>query len=353
MTEARILKGIRALLGRKCILEERGDDAYMYQLFFEIFDSLPYVDYFFSSNDDEEKQYDFDVIDDDFKRDRFNYNKTLDKIIEQCPDGVVYSYKGYRIFVSDTFLVFRGTIFHLEKGIPKVCIDSIVLNEDNSNNLIYISVDSRGSINRQLIPINECDVSLEDNYNDDCPYKKIEDSITNKNSSILLLYGIPGSGKTYLLRKLILDHPKLNFYWLDSSMFNMISSTEFSLFLTKCKNGVFIMEDCERVIQSREDSHNYLITPLLELTDGLIGANLGLKFICTFNTDLKNVDPALQRKGRCSISYEFKKLTKSKVQNLWNKMNINKVATEDLPLCDVLNVDIDNGVKHDESKIGF
>jgi hypothetical protein len=352
MTEERVLKAIEVLLNKDCLLEEKGDDAYMYQLFYQLFGMLPYVDYFFDNNDDEDEEFDLDDIDDDLIQDKFNYNKTFTAIANKCPDSVVYTYKGYRILITDDFILFRGTIFHKGKERPKVCVENIMLDKEDSCNLIYISVDSRGNINKQLIPINKCEVNIQENYNDDCPYNKIEEHLSKDESSIMLLYGIPGSGKTYLLRKLILEHPELRFYWLDSSMFNMISSTEFSLFLTKCKNGIFILEDCERVIQSREDSHNILITPLLELSSGLIGGSLGLKFICTFNTDLKNVDPALQRKGRCSISYEFKKLNKNKVQALWDKLGIKRTATEDLALCDVLNVEEDNGVVK-KKKIGF
>ena len=352
MTEERVLKAIEVLLIKDCVLEEKGDDAYMYQLFYQLFGVLPYVDYFFDNADDEDEEFDLEDVEEDLIQEKFNYNKTFSAIVEKCPNSVVYTYKGYRILITDDFILFRGTIFHKDKERPQVCVDSIILDKEDSCNLIYISVDSRGNINKQLIPITECEVNIEENYNDDCPYKKIEDSLNSKESSIMLLYGIPGSGKTYLLRKLILEHPELRFYWLDSSMFSMISSTEFSLFLTKCKRGIFIMEDCERVIQSRDVGHNSLITPLLELTDGLIGGNLGLKFICTFNTDLNNVDPALQRKGRCSVSYEFRELKKEKVQNLWNKLGIKKTATKDMPLCDVLNADVDNGVEK-RQKIGF
>lgn len=352
MTKERVITAIEVLLHQNHIIEERGDDAFMYRLFYQLFGRVPYAHFFFDSLDDEDEEFDFDSITRDLAQEKFNYNKTLDAIIAKCPDGVIYEYKGYRILVTDEFLIFRGTIFHLNQERPQVCTDSITLDKTEKCNLIYISVDSRGNINKQFIPINDCSVDIEANYNSDCPYDKINENISKKESSILLLYGVPGSGKTYLLRKLILDNPNLRFYWLDSSMFNMISSTEFSMFLTKCKNGIFIMEDCERVIQSRESSHNSLITPLLELTDGLIGMNLGLKFICTFNTDLRNVDPALQRKGRCSVSYEFKKLDKSKVQHLWDNLGINKTATEDMVLCDVLNTDINNGVEK-KGKIGF
>ena len=348
MTLERVLNVLNTLASKNIIIEEKGDDAFMYYIFFQLYGQIPYVDYFFDSDDEEE-----DDDDDDFIPEKFNYKKTINNLLEKCPDAIVYSWKGYRAIFTDEFIVFRGTIFHLHKERPQVCLDSIVLEKNDKPNLIYISVDSKGVIHKQLVPIRDADVNIEENYNDDCPYTKIEEAVEHDSkSTILLLFGLPGTGKTFLLRKLILEHPDLTFYWLDSSMFNMINSTEFSEFLLKCKNGIFIMEDCENIIKNREESYNALITPLLQLTDGLIGDNLGLKFICTFNTDLRNVDPALKRKGRCALSYEFKKLAKTKVQNLWNKLGINKTATEDMPLCDVLNVNVENG-SEEKRKIGF
>ena len=316
MTLERILNVLNTLASKNVIIEEKGDDAFMYYIFFQLYGQVPYVDYFFDDDDEEE-----DDDDDDFIPEKFNYKKTINNLLEKCPDAIVYSWKGYRAIFTDEFIVFRGTIFHLYKERPQVCIDSIVLEKNDRPNLIYISVDSKGIIHKQLVPIRDADVSIEDNYNDDCPYTKIEEAVEHDNkSTILLLFGLPGTGKTFLLRK--------------------------------CKNGIFIMEDCESIIKNREESYNALITPLLQLTDGLIGDNLGLKFICTFNTDLQNVDPALQRKGRCALSYEFKKLAKVKVQNLWNKLGVNKTATGDMALCDVLNVHIENGSK-EKRKVGF
>lgn len=356
MTLEKILEACEALIKEQLIIE---DDYFGYYLFYKLFNKIPYVDYFLDDEDEDEDPEDtlmmhsvFDP-DEDMFNETFNYRKTVNKLIKSCPNAVVYNYKSSKMVVTDEFIVFRGLIYHLNPEVPKICTDSVVIEKNGFGALIYVSIDSKGRINRNFMPIKEAEVNLEENYNDDLPYEKIEEAITaDAKSTIMLLFGAPGTGKTYLLRKLIHEHQELNFFWLDSSMFNRIDSTEFSQFLLKCKNAIFILEDCELVIRNREDSYNTLITPLLQLTDGLIGDNLGLKFICTFNTDLKNVDPALQRKGRCSLSYEFKKLSKEKVQALWDKLGIDKTATEDLPLCDVLNTQVENGVEK-QRKIGF
>ena len=43
---------------------------------------------------------------------------------------------------------------------------------------------------------------------------------------------------------------------------------------------------------------------------------LCLKFICTFNDDVKNIDAALLRKGRLISKYEFKALCVEKANEL-------------------------------------
>ena len=151
---------------------------------------------------------------------------------------------------------------------------------------------------------------------------------------------------------MIEEHPEQKFYWLDSSMFSMINSTEFMEFLLDCKGGVFILEDCESILKDRNTNYNNLITPILNISDGMLGDSLNLKFFCTFNTSLKNIDEALLRKGRLSLKYEFGKLSKDRVQKLFDKLGIDVKAPGDLPLCDIYNYLVDNGQK-EKKKIGF
>ena len=47
---------------------------------------------------------------------------------------------------------------------------------------------------------------------------------------------------------------------------------------------------------------------------------------CTFNTDIKNIDEALLRPGRCFVNYEFKPLSKDKSAKLLESLGA-KVAS--------------------------
>ena len=54
------------------------------------------------------------------------------------------------------------------------------------------------------------------------------------------------------------------------------------------------------------------------MTDGILSDDLGIKFICTFNDDMKNID-SLLRKGRLVSKYEFKNLDAKESRNCWRE----------------------------------
>lgn len=74
-------------------------------------------------------------------------------------------------------------------------------------------------------------------------------------------------------------------------------------FFLENRNFVMVIEDAEELITSREEVRNSNLSMLLNLTDGLLGKSLGIQIIATFNTDVKNIDKALLRKGRLSIIF--------------------------------------------------
>ena len=85
----------------------------------------------------------------------------------------------------------------------------------------------------------------------------------------------------------------------------------------------------------------------------MLGDSLKLKFICTFNTDLHNIDKAILRKGRMKIKYEFKDLTKEKVKEIFKKIGVDESLAKPMPICDVYNYLEDNGNTETIKKIGF
>lgn len=164
-------------------IEEYSDDAFVYRLFYEIYQQVPYVSYFFSGIDED------DVED----LGEFELKDTEDKIIEttKC---TVYQWKNNRILLGDNWIEFKGVIFSLDEQFPDVLSQCIVTSKKDSANLIFVSVSSRGGFVKKLLPVNEVDIDYDINYNEDFPYERIEELLTKGNSELLLFWGIPGSG---------------------------------------------------------------------------------------------------------------------------------------------------------------
>lgn len=153
-------------------------------------------------------------------------------------------------------------------------------------------------------------LSFSTHYNEDL--KPTHDTIMSfikqkQQSGLVLLHGEPGTGKSTYIRYLIRSTDK-KVIFLPPGLAGNLDAPSFTSFLIENANTVFVIEDAEELITSRESGRNSSISMILNLTDGLLGESLGIKIIATFNTDIRKIDKALLRKGRLIALYEFKKL---------------------------------------------
>ena len=295
------------------------------------------------------------IISEEYEDDkkRIDMTMTMNKIIETYNDEiVVYRISNFCWIIGPYYIIEQGTILcsiPYEQKFEKC----IVYEESKNPTMEWVSYDSRGNFNTfSMDVISKGDI--EGNYNDDLPDEKINAVLEEDSSSIMILHGPSGTGKTNYIRNLISKHRDKSFYWLDSSMFAQINSSEFINFLLECKNGIFILEDCEVLLTDRDRSGNGLLSSLLNISDGILGDSRHLKFICTFNADLQSIDKALLRKGRLKVKYEFKDLKKDKVKAIFKKLGIDESNAKDMPLCDVYNFEEENGGKISQrNKVGF
>lgn len=70
-----------------------------------------------------------------------------------------------------------------------------------------------------------------------------------------------------------------------------------------------IIEDAETLLMQRASDNHDALSNLLNIADGFLGAFLNLQIICTINTPIDKIDPALLRPGRLLASYTFKRLS--------------------------------------------
>jgi ATP-dependent 26S proteasome regulatory subunit len=168
-----------------------------------------------------------------------------------------------------------------------------------------------------------------------------------------LFHGLPGTGKSTYIKSLIHQQNK-KVIFLSPKTAGNLDDMAFTEFLLDNPNCVLVIEDAEELILSRDNNHNSRLSFLLNLTDGLLGESLGIQIIATFNTDLKNIDKALLRKGRLTSIYDFKPLTLDKTNMLLKKLGHDVVVANSLSLADIFNFEIDTNYQPKLRKaVGF
>lgn len=329
-------------------------DKFLFNLFYEVFEKFPHMFYINGnrnkilngSYEENLKEVQTKTI-----RKTVNLSATIVELLNLYPDCYVEK-TNYNVLyiIGDYFILADNIIYSAEQEMPKEFWDCIVY-EDEEESVYIVTYDGYSFIDTP-IKIKKYD-NIKDNYNDDLPEDKIEKILSDDDSSIILFHGEAGTGKTSYIRNLVHKFPDLSFHFLDPSILGNITNTAFLDYIIENKKAIYIMEDCENLLKSRETDFNPFINTLLNISDGLIGDFLGVKFICTFNTSINNIDKAILRKGRMKLKYEFKKLAKDKVANLFKKLGLPESEAKEMALCDIYNYLEDNGNKQERKRIGF
>jgi len=213
------------------------------------------------------------------------------------------------------------------------------------------AIDQSNSIYTTWYEYPRVDIDIKTNYNDDFEpaYERVCELIEDDKASLMLFYGSPGTGKSTVLKSFITKYPNKEFVIMDGSLLASVSQEKLMSYFLDNEETIFILEDCEKSLVSREHTVNPVMPVLLNLTDGIISDVLRIKLICTFNTALNKIDEALLRPGRLKLKYEFKKLSKEKASKL-----LGHEATKEMSLAEIYNVDQEHDFsKKQQNKIGF
>jgi hypothetical protein len=179
---------------------------------------------------------------------------------------------------------------------------------------------------------------------------------------LVLLHGLPGTGKTYYIRSLIKDLLSIGKYviylppnmietMVDPSMLNFLSTVVMEK-AEENKSCVLLLEDAEPLLVSRKtENRSGGITNLLNVTDGLLNDMLTIQVIATFNTELSNIDEALLRPERLIARKEFKALKKADAQILSDSLNSETVLSGKVIEKDSTLAEIYSQSKHSETLI--
>jgi hypothetical protein len=172
-------------------------------------------------------------------------------------------------------------------------------------------------------------------------FRKVDEVIQHRlrkkdDKGIVLLHGLPGTGKTTYLRYLI-GRIKKRVLFLSPNIAHNLMNPEFIELLVDNPNTVVVIEDAESIIMDRRTSGSSSVSNLLNISDGLLADFLNVQLICTFNSSLTLVDNALLRKGRLIAKYEFNELSVKKAQALSNHFGFDNTITKPMTIAEIAN----------------
>lgn len=206
---------------------------------------------------------------------------------------------------------------------------------------LEINLITRGRTGLQLkgmeIKRSKLDIALY--YEDD--FKQTDTVIRKRlnqqnDKGVVLLHGLPGTGKTTYLRHLM-GKIKKRVLFLSPGAAANIMDPDFIDLLIDNANSVLIIEDAENIVMDRKVSNNASVSNLLNISDGLLADFLNIQIICTFNSSLTLVDSAILRKGRLIAKYEFGKLGINKSQRLSDHFGFDTIINQPMTIAEIAN----------------
>jgi hypothetical protein len=119
---------------------------------------------------------------------------------------------------------------------------------------------------------------------------------------ICILNGEPGTGKTHLIRSILMQMDCI-FLIVPSNLISSLDKPEFVPLLidtksTHNKSIVMIIEDGDVCLVPRKNDNISTIASLLNLSDGIMGSVIDIKMIISTNAHIEEMDAAILRPGR-------------------------------------------------------
>jgi len=167
---------------------------------------------------------------------------------------------------------------------------------------------------------------------------------------------------------------KARVLYFSPAMISSVTNPEFIDFITdwskaddEDKKRIIVLEDAEPLLENRNNNRNNGITNLLNLTSGLLSDILSIQYICTFNTNIEDIDRALLREERLTAIKKFDYLNKEQILNLIHHIEISEDQIDilmenkgrnELSLAEIYSIKnknkiIQHGVTLTNKRIGF
>jgi len=196
--------------------------------------------------------------------------------------------------------------------------------------------DKRWGYYSEKRPLENVPIDLDNSYAEGFVafHKHVVKSLKKQNG-LVLLHGMPGTGKTTYI-KYLSSIVNRDFIFIPEVLSESINSPELLPELLKLERPVLVIEDAEKMLVSRDKNSHNKVSSVLNLSNGILGDYVNASVICTFNSDLQEIDKALLREGRLIGNWEFGALDVERCRKIAAAQGIELDITKPMTVAEIL-----------------
>jgi hypothetical protein len=147
------------------------------------------------------------------------------------------------------------------------------------------------------------------------------------NSNVILIYGVPGTGKSNFMMEMINARGWDDKIYLADRM-DVLGHPGFPDFVRELPAGSIVLTEDSDILVGKRTEGNVSMSALLNATAGIVARDVKL-IISTNLTSTRDIDEALLRKGRCFRTLKFKPMNTEQANDVREMMKLEPFAFKD------------------------